>query len=55
MPSFAAIITVLAGEGRPNRSCMNGAIEFTKKSPDVTANISPEQVFDFSFVDTVGR
>jgi ABC-type nitrate/sulfonate/bicarbonate transport system substrate-binding protein len=47
--------TVFAEEGRPNQSWINGAIEFTKKSLDVTTNILPEQVFDFSFIEKVGR
>jgi ABC-type nitrate/sulfonate/bicarbonate transport system substrate-binding protein len=42
---------VLAGEGRPSQAWIAGTIEFTKKSLDVTSVISPEQLFDFSFID----
>jgi ABC-type nitrate/sulfonate/bicarbonate transport system substrate-binding protein len=47
--------TVLADNGRADQAWMKGAIEFTKKSMDVTTNISPEQVFDFSFVEKAIR
>jgi NitT/TauT family transport system substrate-binding protein len=47
--------TVLADHGRADQAWMKGAIDFTKKSMDVTTNISPEQVFDFSFVEKAVR
>ncbi|MGB7950007.1 MAG: hypothetical protein WCH75_20165 [Candidatus Binatia bacterium] len=35
---------------------MRGAIDFTKKSLNVTKEVPPSQVFDFSFVEkTLGR
>jgi NitT/TauT family transport system substrate-binding protein len=46
---------VLSETGRADQAWMKGAIDFTKKSLDVSAEISPEQVFDFSFVERVGR
>ncbi|HTM08874.1 MAG TPA: ABC transporter substrate-binding protein [Verrucomicrobiae bacterium] len=42
---------VLAENGRVDQAWMRGAIDFTKKSLDVNANIAPEQVFDMSFVE----
>jgi len=42
---------VLSESGRADQTWMKGAIEFTKKSLEVSADISPEQVFDFSFID----
>jgi hypothetical protein len=47
--------TVLADEGRPSQAWINGVLDFTKKSLDVTTPISPEQVFDFSFVEKAAR
>ena len=47
--------TVLAEEGRPSEAWINGAIEFAEKSLDVTTSISPDQVFDFSFVERASR
>jgi hypothetical protein len=41
---------VLAENRRADQVWMKGAIEFAKKSRDSTAHISPEQVFDFSFI-----
>jgi len=37
--------------GSPDEAWMRGAIDFTKKSLGVTKDISPSQVFDFSFVE----
>jgi NitT/TauT family transport system substrate-binding protein len=47
--------TVLAGEGRPSQAWIDGVLDFTRKSLDIKAPISPEQIFDFSFVDRVTR
>lgn len=47
--------TVLAENGRADQTWMRGAIEFTKKSLESNANISPDQVFDFSFVEKAAR
>lgn len=47
--------TVLAGERRPNDAWIAGAVEFTKKSLDVSTAISPEQVFDFTFLEKAVR
>jgi len=44
-------ITVLADEGRPTQAWINGVLDFTRKSLEIATPISPEQVFDFSFVD----
>lgn len=46
---------VLAENGRADQAWMKGAIEFTKKSLEVTTNISPDQVFDFSFIEKAIR
>jgi len=46
---------VLADNGRVDEAWMKGAIEFTKKSLDVTTAISQDQVFDFSFVEKAAR
>jgi ABC-type nitrate/sulfonate/bicarbonate transport system substrate-binding protein len=46
---------VLAENGRVDQAWMRGAIDFTKKSLDVTADITPEQVFDMSFVEKALR
>jgi NitT/TauT family transport system substrate-binding protein len=43
--------TVLAGEGRPSQAWINGVLDFTRKSLDLSTAISADQVFDFSFVD----
>jgi NitT/TauT family transport system substrate-binding protein len=47
--------TVLAEARRPNDAWMTGAIEFTKKSLDVSTSISPDQVFDFTFLEKAVR
>jgi ABC-type nitrate/sulfonate/bicarbonate transport system substrate-binding protein len=47
--------TVLAEKPRPDQAWITGALEFTKKSLDVTTNIPAEQVFDFSFVERATR
>ncbi|HWO42287.1 MAG TPA: ABC transporter substrate-binding protein [Candidatus Eisenbacteria bacterium] len=47
--------TVLAENPRPDSAWIAGAIEFTKKSLDVTTPIPPEQIFDFSFVEKATR
>ena len=44
--------TVLADEGRPAQTWINGVLDFTKKSLELSNPISADQVFDFSFVDT---
>jgi hypothetical protein len=46
---------VLSETGRADQTWMKGAIEFTKKSLDVSAEVSPDQVFDFSFVERANR
>jgi len=46
---------VLSETGRADQAWMRGAIDFTKKILDVSADVSPEQVFDFSFVEKAGR
>jgi hypothetical protein len=46
---------VLADEGRPSQVWISGVLDFTRKSLDIKTPISPEQVFDFSFVDKAGR
>ncbi|HEX6439719.1 MAG TPA: hypothetical protein VF182_21560, partial [Candidatus Binatia bacterium] len=43
--------TVLADEGRPSQTWINGVLDFTKKSLELSNPISADQVFDFSFVD----
>jgi NitT/TauT family transport system substrate-binding protein len=47
--------TVLADEGRPNQTWINGVLDFTRKSLEVNTPIAAEQVFDFSFVEKAGR
>jgi len=44
--------TVLADEGRPSRAWINGVLDFTRKSLELSSPMSANQVFDFSFVDT---
>lgn len=48
---FDCHATVLADEGRPNPAWIDGVLEFTRKSLDLSTAISVDQVFDFSFVD----
>jgi NitT/TauT family transport system substrate-binding protein len=43
--------TVLAEEGRPSRAWIDGVLEFTRKSLELSTAIPADQVFDFSFVD----
>ena len=43
--------TVLADEGRPSQAWINGVLDFTRKSLELSTPISADQVFDFSFVD----
>jgi NitT/TauT family transport system substrate-binding protein len=43
--------TVLADEGRPSQAWIDGVLEFTRKSMDLSTAIPVDQVFDFSFVD----
>ena len=43
--------TVLADEGRPSQAWINGVLDFTRRSLELSTAISAEQVFDFSFVD----
>lgn len=47
--------TVLADEGRPGPAWINGVLEFTRKSLELSAPLSAEQVFDFSFVEKARR
>lgn len=47
--------TVLADEGRPSQSWINGVLDFTQKSLELKGPIPAEQVFDFSFVDKATR
>jgi ABC-type nitrate/sulfonate/bicarbonate transport system substrate-binding protein len=44
--------TVLADERRPSQAWINGVLDFTRKSLELSSPISADQVFDFSFVDT---
>jgi hypothetical protein len=44
--------TVLADEGHPSKAWINGVLDFTRKSLELSSPISADQVFDFSFVDT---
>jgi len=44
-------VSRLGGFGYLSDAWMRGAIDFTKKSLGVTKDISPNQVFDFSFVE----
>jgi ABC-type nitrate/sulfonate/bicarbonate transport system substrate-binding protein len=46
---------VLAENGRADRAWMKGALDFTKKSLDSNAEISVDQVFDFSFIEKAVR
>jgi NitT/TauT family transport system substrate-binding protein len=43
--------TVLADEGRPSQTWINGVLDFTQKSLELSTPIAADQVFDFSFVD----
>jgi ABC-type nitrate/sulfonate/bicarbonate transport system substrate-binding protein len=43
--------TVLADERRPSQAWINGVLDFTRKSLELSSPISADQVFDFSFVD----
>jgi ABC-type nitrate/sulfonate/bicarbonate transport system substrate-binding protein len=43
--------TVLADEGRPSQAWIDGVLEFTRKSLDLSTAIPADQVFDFSFVE----
>jgi ABC-type nitrate/sulfonate/bicarbonate transport system substrate-binding protein len=43
--------TVLADEGHPSQAWIDGVLEFTRKSLDLSTAIPADQVFDFSFVD----
>lgn len=45
----------LSATGAEGDSWMKGAVEFTKKSLNVTKEIPPAQVFDFSFVEKAAR
>ena len=47
--------TVLADEGRPSQTWINGVLDFTRKSLELNAPIPAEQVFDFSFVEKANR
>ena len=43
--------SMLAEEGRPSQAWINGVLDFTRRSLELSTAISAEQVFDFSFVD----
>jgi NitT/TauT family transport system substrate-binding protein len=45
--------TVLADEGRPSQTWINGVLDFTRKSLELKTPLNAEQVFDFSFVEKV--
>ncbi len=47
--------TVLADEGRPSQAWINGVLDFTRKSLELGAPVSAEQVFDFSFLAKASR
>ena len=47
--------TVLAGEGRPETAWINGVLEFTRTSLELSAPLSAGQTFDFSFVENARR
>lgn len=47
--------TVLAGDGRPETAWINGVLEFTRASLELSAPLSPGQIFDFSFVEKARR
>lgn len=47
--------TVMAGEGRPSQAWIDGVLDFTRKSLELTAPLRAEQVFDFSFVEKAAR
>jgi NitT/TauT family transport system substrate-binding protein len=47
--------TVLAGDGRPETAWINGVLEFTRKSLELSAPLSARQIFDFSFVEKARR
>lgn len=47
--------TVLAGEGRPETAWINGVLEFTRTSLELSAPLSAGQIFDFSFVEKARR
>ena len=43
--------TVLADAARPSQAWINGVLDFTRKSLELSSPIPANQVFDFSFVD----
>jgi ABC-type nitrate/sulfonate/bicarbonate transport system substrate-binding protein len=47
--------TVLADEGRPSQAWINGVLDFTRKSLELSTPIAAEQVFDFSFLAKASR
>ncbi|HEU5464338.1 MAG TPA: ABC transporter substrate-binding protein [Candidatus Binatia bacterium] len=47
--------TVLAGDGRPETAWINGVLEFTRTSLELSAPLSAGQTFDFSFVENARR
>jgi NitT/TauT family transport system substrate-binding protein len=47
--------TVLAGDGRPETAWINGVLEFTRTSLELSAPLSAGQIFDFSFVEKARR
>jgi NitT/TauT family transport system substrate-binding protein len=47
--------TVLAYGGRPTQAWIDGVLDFTRKTLELSAPIPIDQVFDFSFVDKSGR
>lgn len=48
-------VSRLGGSGTADESWTRGTIEFTKKSLGVSKEVSPSQVFDFSFVERAAR
>jgi NitT/TauT family transport system substrate-binding protein len=47
--------TVLADGGRPTQAWIDGVLDFTRKTLELSAPIPIDQVFDFSFVDKSAR
>jgi NitT/TauT family transport system substrate-binding protein len=47
--------TVLADGGRPTQAWIDGVLDFTRKTLELSAPIPVDQVFDFSFVDKSAR
>jgi NitT/TauT family transport system substrate-binding protein len=47
--------TVLAADARPTAAWINGVLDFTRKSLELSAPLSAGQIFDFSFVEKARR